>query len=119
MLRMTKARNRGFTMLEMVVVLGIIAILAAVLTPMVNNYVDQSRTAKAQSDVRTIGEAIGRFERDVGRYPMWTLATGTNSALQDGTANIVTLRSGGNLPTEASTTAWTSSSPTDGDCTAT
>src|SRR5947208_3663493 len=104
---------RGFTMMEMVIVLAIIAILAAVLTPIVVGYVDQSRVAKAQSDVRTIGEAISRFERDVGRYPMWSTA---NSLLQDTSANVVTLRSPGVLPTEASTTAWTSATPTDTDC---
>ena len=104
---------RGFTMMEMVIVLAIIGLLAAVLTPMVTNYVDQSRVAKTQSDVRTIGEAIGRFKRDVGRYPMWSTA---NALLQDSSANVVTLRGPGNLPTEASTTAWTSATPTDADC---
>src|SRR5947208_1221873 len=89
--------DRGFTMLEMVIVLAIIGTLAAILTPMVTNYVDQSRVAKAQSDARTIGEAISRFEKDVGRYPMFTTGTGL---LQDSSANIVTLRSPGNLPTE-------------------
>jgi prepilin-type N-terminal cleavage/methylation domain-containing protein len=109
------ADQRGFTMLEMVVVLGIVGILAAVLTPIVVGYVDQSRTAKAQSDTRTIGEAIGRFERDLGRYPMWTSA---NATLADSTANVVTLRGVGTLPTETSTTAWTSATPTDSDCAA-
>src|SRR5436853_1516232 len=105
--------DRGFTMIEMVIVLDIIGTRAAILTPIVTNYVDQSRVAKAQSDARTIGEAISRFEKDVGRYPMWATA---NAALGDSTANIVTLRSPGNLPTEAATTAWTSATPTDSDC---
>lgn len=100
-------------MLEMVIVLAIIGTLAAILTPIVVGYVDQSRIGKAQADVKTIGEAIARFERDVGRYPMWSTA---NSLLQDASANVVTLRGPGVLPTEASTTAWTSASPTDGDC---
>src|SRR5262249_36666720 len=97
-------RDPGFTMMEMVIVLAIIGTLAVILTPIVTNYVDQSRIAKAQSDARTIGEAISRFEKDVGRYPMWATS---NALLQDSTANIVTLRSPGNLPTEAVTTAWT------------
>src|SRR5437879_13821596 len=75
---------RGFTMIEMVIVLAIIGLFAAALTPMVTNYVDKSRVAKAQSDLRTIGEAISRFEKDVGRYPMWSAA---NALLQDGFKN--------------------------------
>ena len=34
--------DEGMTMIEMVVVLGIIAVLAAILTPIVSNYIDQS-----------------------------------------------------------------------------
>src|ERR1700758_677670 len=100
MMRARRGHFRGFTMMEMVIVLAIIGVLAAVLTPMVTNYVEQSRVAKAQSDVQTIGEAIGRFERDLGRYPMWSTA---NALLQDSTANVVTLRGPGNLPVENST----------------
>jgi type II secretory pathway pseudopilin PulG len=100
-------------MIEMVVVLAIIGTLAVILTPIVTNYVDQSRVAKAQSDARTIGEAISHFEKDMGRYPMWATS---NALLQDSTANVVTLRSPGNLPAEAVTTAWTSAMPTDSDC---
>src|SRR5260370_12454175 len=115
MVRARRRTNRGFTMIEMVIVLAIIGLLAAVITQMVTNYVDQSSVAKAQSDVRTVGEAISRFERDVGRYPMWSTA---NALLQDTTANVVTLRSPGTLPTETSTTAWTSATPADSDCAA-
>src|SRR5438552_2279298 len=103
----SRAEDRGFTMIEMVIVLAIIAILAAVLTPIVVGYVDQSRVAKAQADVRTIGEAIARFERDVGRYPMWTAASG--SALMDSTANVVTLRGStttGTLPSVVAGAAY-------------
>jgi len=107
--------SRGFTMIEMAIVLAIIAVLAAVLTPIVSNYIDQSRVGKAQSDARTIGEAISRFEQDVGRYPMFTSGAGQ---LQDSGANVVTLRSSGSLPSESSVTAWTSNAPTDADCAA-
>ena len=109
----TPESNRGFTLVEIVIVLAIIGVLAAVLTPVVANYVDQSRVAKAQSDVRTIGEAISRFEKDLGRYPMWSTA---NALLQDSSANVVTLRGPGNLPTESPATAWTSGTPANSDC---
>ena len=114
-------------MVEMVIVLAIIGTLAAILTPIVVGYVDQSRVAKAQSDARTIGEAIGRFERDVGRYPMFTSAT-ANTALPDSAANVVTLYSSGTVPSPSSLctsspgtpdcAAW-NTTPADSDCTAT
>jgi len=101
-------------MMEVVITLAIIAAFAAILTPILSNYVDQSRMTKAQADVKAIGEAISRFQGDVGVYPMFTTGTGL---LQESSANVVTLRSPGNLPTEDSTTAWTSGSPTDSNCT--
>ena len=100
-------------MIEIVVVLGIIAILTAVLTPLVGSYIDQSRIARAQADTKTIGEAIARFEKDVGRYPMFTTGTGL---LQDSSANVVRLEGPGTTPSETVVTAWTSPTPTDSDC---
>ena len=106
----------GFTMIEMVVVLAIIATLIAILTPVVATYVDQSRITRAQADARAIGEAIARFERDVGRYPMWSTA---NALLQDSTANVVVLRGPGVLPADGTLpVVWISGSPADTDCTA-
>ena len=85
--------EEGMTMIEMVVVLGIIAVLAAILTPIVSNYIDQSRLVRAQSDVRVIGEAISRFESDMGRYPMFSSGSGN---LPDSAADVVRL--GGHPP---------------------
>ena len=99
--------------MELVVVLVIIGILTAVLTPMVSSYVDQARVSRAQTDVKAIGDTISRFERDLGRYPMFSTGTGL---LPDSAGNLVRLEGSGNLPGEASTTAWTSPTPTDSDC---
>lgn len=101
-------------MIELAVALAIISILAAILTPMVTNYIDQSRMAAAQADARAIADAISNFEKDVGRYPMFTTGTGL---LQDSSANVVRLEGPGSTPTESVTTAWTSATPADADCT--
>lgn len=113
MMRVQASKKRGFTMLEMVIVVAIIGVLAAILTPLVSNYIDEARVAKAQADVKTIGEAISRFEKDVGRYPMWSAA---NALMQDTSSNVVTLTSGAALPGNNSDAQWTSSSPADADC---
>src|SRR5262250_2527714 len=67
-------KSRGFTLIELAVVLAIIAVLAAVLTPMVTGYLDQARTARAQADVRTIADAIKLYRRDTGRWPIYNNA---------------------------------------------
>jgi prepilin-type N-terminal cleavage/methylation domain-containing protein len=64
-------RSKGFTLIELAVVLAIIAVLAAVLTPMVSGYLDQARVARAQADVRTIADAIKLYNRDTGRWPIY------------------------------------------------
>lgn len=65
----TMKANKGFTLLEVAVVLAIIAILAAILTPIVTSYIDTARLTRAQNDVKKIAESIGLFKRDTGVYP--------------------------------------------------
>src|SRR6266481_2467346 len=64
-------KSRGFTLIELAVVLAIIAVLAAILTPMVTGYLDQARVARAQADARTIADAIKLYQRDTGRWPVY------------------------------------------------
>jgi prepilin-type N-terminal cleavage/methylation domain-containing protein len=61
--------EKGFTLIEMAVVLGIIAILAVVLTPVVTSYIDEARTTRAQNDVKKIAQGIQFFYRDTGVFP--------------------------------------------------
>lgn len=65
----TMKANKGFTLLEVAVVLAIIAILAAILTPIVTSYVDQARNTRASADVKKISSAVLLFKRDTGYYP--------------------------------------------------
>lgn len=98
---------RGFTLIETIVTMTILAVLIAVLVPVVTNYINDARISRAQSDVTAIGQAIARFERDLGRYPMFSTVA---SGLADSTANVVRLEGPGSLLAESSggTTAWTS-----------
>src|SRR5579884_766441 len=75
-------KSKGFTLIELAVVLAIIAILAAILTPMVTNYLDQARIARAQADVRTIADSVKLYQRDTGRWPVYNNGTdyGTSTA---------------------------------------
>jgi prepilin-type N-terminal cleavage/methylation domain-containing protein len=88
----TMKANKGFTLLEVAVVLAIIAILAAILTPVVTSYIDQARTTRAENDVKKISQAVNLFKRDTGVYPPYIsyadAAAGTNvvPCLVSGTA---------------------------------
>lgn len=61
--------------MEMAIVLAIISILAAVLTPVVMNYVDEARSSRAEADVKTIADAIRLYQRDTARFPIYSSMT--------------------------------------------
>jgi general secretion pathway protein G len=67
--RQLAADQRGFTLLELLVVLAILALLAAIVAPQVLKYVGTSRTQSARIQVQNIGAALELFQLDNGRYP--------------------------------------------------
>jgi prepilin-type N-terminal cleavage/methylation domain-containing protein len=66
---MRKRNEKGFTLIEVVVVVAVIAILAAVLTPYITKYIDDSRVAKARNEVQVIAAAATNAYKDLGRWP--------------------------------------------------
>ncbi|HYR84416.1 MAG TPA: type II secretion system protein GspG [Terriglobia bacterium] len=92
-------REKGFTLIELAVVLAIIAVLAAILTPLVSNYLDQARVTRAQADVRTMADAVKLYQRDTGRYPIYDSSAGYPNTVGDGTRNIFGTSSG-SAPTQ-------------------
>jgi prepilin-type N-terminal cleavage/methylation domain-containing protein len=69
-----RTRENGFTLVEVVVVIGVIAILAAILTPYITKYIEDSKTAKAKNEAQVIGAAVAIFYKDVARWPNWVNA---------------------------------------------
>src|ERR1051325_2086018 len=61
----------GFTMMETVVTLAIIGILAAILTPVVNKYIDDARSTRAAQEAQTISTGILNFNKDIGKWPIF------------------------------------------------
>ena len=66
---MLKRNEKGFSLIEVVVVVAVIAILAAVLTPYITKYIDDSKIAKARNEVQVIAAAVTHAYKDLGRWP--------------------------------------------------
>ena len=61
--------NAGFTMIEVIVIVAVIAILARVLTPMVVKEIRKSKISRSVSDMETIGTAFAQYYTDSGTWP--------------------------------------------------
>ncbi len=82
--------TRGFTLVELLVVIVIIAALAGLTAPMVIRQRKKADQTEAVSNARQIGLALFEFENDYGSYPDPTTAT----AVTDATGSTLTLGTG-------------------------
>ena len=70
-------KNRAFTLIEMLVVVLILAILAALIVPRVVNRTSDAKRAKAASDIATLSGLLQQYRVDTDKYP--TTEQGLNS----------------------------------------
>ncbi len=62
-------RSAGFTLVEIMVVVVILSILAAIVVPKIMSRPDQARTARVQQDIRALGAALDLYRLDNFNYP--------------------------------------------------
>ncbi len=61
--------QRGFTLLEMLIVISIVGVLAAVAVPRFTNAVALANTARIQSDLQVLNAAVVMFQTEKGTNP--------------------------------------------------
>lgn len=62
-------QSRGFTLIEIMVVIVILGILAALVVPKVVGRADDARVTAAKQDIAQIMQALNLYRLDNGRYP--------------------------------------------------
>jgi general secretion pathway protein G len=64
--------EKGFTLIEVIVVAAIIAILAGILVPLILKEIDESKITRAAGDLRSIFTAMIVLRKDTGQWPQLT-----------------------------------------------
>lgn len=62
-------RRRGFTLIEILVVIVVLAVLATLVAPNVFRHVGAARETTARTQIEMLGAALDAYRLDNGRYP--------------------------------------------------
>ena len=68
-MKFNSAKNSGFTLIEVIVVLVILGILASIVVPNVISRTDQAQIVKAKQDIRALESALQMYRVDNFSYP--------------------------------------------------
>lgn len=65
----TRERRRGFTLVELLVVIVVLAVLAAIVLPKFMDSSARSKESSLKADLKLIRNAISAFQADTAKYP--------------------------------------------------
>jgi general secretion pathway protein G len=66
---LNRRNGRGFTVIELLVVLAVMALLLAIAAPRYAQHVDAAREAALRQDLAALRDAIDKYAADQGHYP--------------------------------------------------
>ncbi len=66
---MPLVKQRGFTLIEILVVVMILGLLISIAAPRIIGRTDEARVTKARADIKAIEEALAMYKLDNGRFP--------------------------------------------------
>ncbi|OEU48272.1 MAG: type II secretion system protein GspG [Desulfuromonadales bacterium C00003096] len=95
--------QRGFTLIEILVVVTILGILAAIVVPRILERPEQARRTKATVDIKGIEESLGLFKLDNGFYP----------STEQGLQALVVKPQTGSIPSRYPESAYLKKAPVD------
>ncbi|MBN2376891.1 MAG: type II secretion system major pseudopilin GspG [Sedimentisphaerales bacterium] len=69
MKKIIRRNRKGFTLLELMIVIVILGLLATIIMPKILNRPEQARYTKAMVEIKNIESALALFKTDTGRFP--------------------------------------------------
>jgi len=76
-----RQKRRGFTLIELMIVVVILGLLATIIMPKILDRPEQARRVKAKTDIRSIQSMLALFKTDTGRFP--TTSEGLEALVTD------------------------------------
>jgi general secretion pathway protein G len=88
--------RRGFTLIELMVVIAIIGVLAVIVVPRVMNYLEDANVVAAKAQITSFKSALNRYKIHFHKYP--STSEGLDALINNGWQNLLDAESVPNDP---------------------